>query len=66
MQDGRTFPEIRAAHPFPWKTVMVANAPGRITVLDNNRQEVPLFTMLRVVELLTAAAQQTAPERTEG
>lgn len=55
MSDPRTLQEITAAHPVPWTlrtASMVINGQALIQVIDKAGQEVPLFTMLRVVQLV--------------
>lgn len=64
MTDARSLAEITGQHPVPWapRTVpMMINGQTLIKVFDNAGAEVPLFTMLRVVQLVTdKLAQQTS------
>ena len=56
MTDNRTLQEIIQAHPVPWvhrTHPLIINGQTRIMVLDKAGVEVPLFTMLRIVQLVT-------------
>ena len=47
---------------FPWKTrVARSGLGGLVQVIDNTGQEVPIFTMTSLLELLT---EQLSKERT--
>lgn len=65
MTDTRSFPEIMLAHPVPWVCRVVPGIQhemARLILVDAAGQEVPLFTMLRVIEIITnmQAARQAA------
>lgn len=64
MTDNRSLAEITGQHPVPWapKAVpMMINGQTLIKVFDKAGLEVPLFTMLRVVQLVTdKLAQQSS------
>jgi hypothetical protein len=64
-QDVRSYREIVAAHPVPWMPVSVPgfhNGMALLKVIDSTGQEVPMFTLLRVIQLVTSAPQTaTAP-----
>lgn len=56
MNDTRSLQEIVQAHPVPWKprTVPVTiNGQTLIKIFDKANVEVPMFTILRVVQLVT-------------
>lgn len=59
MTDTRNLPEIREAHPFPWVAGAVKGSKkGEVEVTDAKGAVVPLFTMLRLVEIVTTAARK--------
>ena len=56
MNDNRSFQEIMAQHPAPWspRTMrQLMSGQAVIQLFDKSGVEVPLFTMLRVVQLVT-------------
>lgn len=64
MNDTRTYNQIKEAHPVPWQPVMVPghhNGMALLRVIDAKGIEVPMFTMLRVIQLITSAPQTGAP-----
>lgn len=51
MSDTITVQQIRAAHPFPWHTIIHPN--GLVQVANANNIEVPLFTVTALLEVVT-------------
>jgi hypothetical protein len=46
-----TLKQIREAHPMPWRQTMIGNL---VKVMDAKGEEVPMFTMLDLVSIVTA------------
>lgn len=47
----KTLAEIRARHPMPWRQATIGN---RCYMLDQRNEEVPMFTMLAFMAMVTA------------
>lgn len=52
LKDSEYEENLRREHPFPWRSVEVAKT-GEVKVLDANKREVKLFTLLVFVEYTT-------------
>jgi hypothetical protein len=48
----KTLAEIRARHPMPWRQATIGN---QCFMLDQRNEEVPMFTMLAFMGMVTAA-----------
>jgi hypothetical protein len=64
MNDDRTLAQIAQAHPVPWRHHVTPSARGsvqaQVRVIDAAGQEVPLFTLLRVIDLVTHSLAKKA------
>ncbi len=61
--DPRTLKEVLAAHPAPWQIItlpIVINGATQLRMADAVGNEVPLFTALRIVELVLNASKASA------
>lgn len=57
----------KAKATFPWSHTVVQNGlGGQVYVLDKSGKEVPLFTMVGVMERLTAHIARGPTVKTEG
>ena len=59
IEDPRNYTQIRAEHPFPWDSRvipgLIRNGMAEVKVVDAAGKEVPLFTILRLAEIITTA-----------
>lgn len=68
MNDTRNLNEITAQHPLPWSQATLPGIRGgmaQVAVFDATGREVPLFTLLRIVQLVTVQLhmkQQAQPQ----
>lgn len=63
--DQVEFEKLKATFPWTERTLQTRSG-GLVQVIDANGQEVPLFTMTRFLEMITAKlASKAAPEQQE-